>query len=428
MSASANRLWRHRDFLKFWVSDTVSQFGSAITLVALPLTAVITLGATPFQMGVLTACERLPFLLFGLTAGVTADRMDRRRIMIFTSVLRAFFLILIPATVFLGLSSIEMLYVSVFAIGIATVYFDVAYWSYAPQLLPSDLLLEGNSKLAISASTAESIGPGLAAVLLKVIAPPYALLLNGLSFLASSVLIALIPPVKQRPPVPQHTVSIWSDIGGGFNVVRRSQTLLSLIRFATIWNFFVNMVTTVLVLFMVKDLGLSALQVGVIFAIQGVGFVVGSFLVTRLTPKFGHGPSIVGTAVIYAATSTLICMVEGNSWIAFGTLSAVLFVCGVGASIVGVNVVSLRQLVTPDDSLGRVTATMRFVTWGVIPIAAILSGALADKLGLRAMLMLVTSSGLCSAILGCAFGKMKSGIGISNAPFSDKENVLVHGG
>ncbi len=176
-------LWRHGDFLRLWTAQTISVFGTQVTLVALPLAAVLALDASAAQVGVLGAAERVPFLLFGLFAGVWVDRLRRRPVMIWADIGRALVLAWIPVAAVLGLLSIEQLYFVGFLAGVLTVFFDVAYQSYLPALVERDQLVEGNSKLEVSNSIASIAGPGIAGVLVQILTAPIAIFVNSLSYL-----------------------------------------------------------------------------------------------------------------------------------------------------------------------------------------------------------------------------------------------------
>lgn len=178
-------LWRHSEFLKLWAGQTISQFGSQVTLLALPLTAALTLHATAADMGLLSAAETAPFLLVGLLAGVWVDRLRRRPILMIADCGRFFLLLLIPLLALLDILRIEALYVIAFFVGILTVFFDVAYQSFLPALVGRAQLVEGNGKLEISQSAAQIAGPGIAGALVQLVTAPFAIVVDALSFLIS---------------------------------------------------------------------------------------------------------------------------------------------------------------------------------------------------------------------------------------------------
>ncbi len=194
-------LWRHPNFIKLWAGQTVSLFGSQISLLAIPLTAVLILNATPLQMGILTAAEAVPYLLFGLVAGVWVDRLRRRAILIVADVGRFIVLSLIPLDYLLGILRIELLYLLAFLVGTLSIFFDVAYRSYLPSLIEREQLIEGNSKLELSRSVGEIVGPGLAGVLVQVFAAPIAIMVDSLSFLASALSLLWIRTPEEIPKV-----------------------------------------------------------------------------------------------------------------------------------------------------------------------------------------------------------------------------------
>src|SRR5438309_4311121 len=195
-------LWRHRDFMRLWTGETISQLGTQVTLLALPLTAIVILRANAFQVGLLSTLEFLPFILVGLPAGVWVDRLRRRPILIAGDILRFLTLGSIPLAYKLGALHIVQLYVVAFLTGIGTVFFDVAYQSYLPSLVDRDQIVDGNSKLEISRSGAQLAGPGLAGALIQLLKAPVAILVDALSYVDSAVFVFSIR--GGEPPPPKH--------------------------------------------------------------------------------------------------------------------------------------------------------------------------------------------------------------------------------
>ncbi len=212
-------LWRHPNFIKLWAGQTVSLFGSQISLLAIPLTAVLILNATPLQMGILTAAEAVPYLLFGLVAGVWVDRLRRRAILIVADVGRFIVLSLIPLDYLLGILRIELLYLLAFLVGTLSIFFDVAYRSYLPSLIEREQLIEGNSKLELSRSVGEIVGPGLAGVLVQVFAAPIAIMVDSLSFLASALSLLWIRTPEEIPKVEVQRKGLRHEVLEGLRFV-----------------------------------------------------------------------------------------------------------------------------------------------------------------------------------------------------------------
>ncbi|MDP9381925.1 MAG: MFS transporter [Chloroflexota bacterium] len=375
-------LWRHGDFLRLWLAQTVSVFGTQITLVALPLAAVLALDASAAQVGILGAAERAPFLLFGLFAGVWVDRLRRRPIMIWADIGRALVLGSIPVAAVLGLLCIEQLYLVGFLAGVLTVCFDVAYQSYLPALVEREQLVEGNSKLEVSNSIASIAGPGIAGVLVQILTAPIAILADSLSYLGSALLLGLIR--KPEPaPAPRGEQRIWGEIGEGLGIVLRSPLLRAIAGCTGTSNLFSTGLFTVLVLYATRELGIEPAGYGLILAAIGPGALLGALLAARSARRFGIGPTISWSLLLSGVGLPLIPLASGPPTITVPLLAFVMFLLGLGGPIYNVNQVSLRQAITPARLLGRMNATMRFLVWGTMPVGSLLGGFLAEAIGLR---------------------------------------------
>jgi len=219
VDANSPTLWRQLDFMKLWFGETISILGTQVTLLALPIVAATTLEATPIQMGTLGTTQYIPWLLVGLFAGVWADRLRRRPIMILADIVRAILLSLIPITALLGVLRMEYLYGIGFLVGVMNVFFDVSYISYLPTLIPKENLVEGNSKLQITASAAEIGGPGLAGVLIQWITAPLAIFVDAISFLISAVFLGWIKKQEPIPATTQTSGNVFLEIRDGLRVL-----------------------------------------------------------------------------------------------------------------------------------------------------------------------------------------------------------------
>src|SRR6266571_4222971 len=265
-------LWRHPDFVRLWAGQTISQFGTQISQLAIPLTAALVLNASPFEMGLLGAFEFAPFLLLSLFAGVWVDRTARRPVLIVADVGRALLLGSIPAAAFLGILHIEQLYVVGLLTGVLTVFFDVAYQSYLPVLVSREHLVEGNSKLEVSNSVAQIAGPGVAGALVQLITAPLAVLVDALSFIASVISLLLIHAPEPAPE--RHagsSSSMWSELREGLGVVLDNPLLRSIAGCTGTSNLFGNALQALFVLYLTRDLGLPPAVIGLIYAVAGPG-------------------------------------------------------------------------------------------------------------------------------------------------------------
>jgi predicted MFS family arabinose efflux permease len=398
VSGRIGGLWRHPDFLKLWAGQTVSVFGDQVGFLALPLTAVLVLHATPAEMGLLGAAERAPFLLIGLVAGVWIDRQRRRPILMGADLGRALLVGSIPAVALLARLGIGYLYCVAFAVGILTVLFDVAYQSYLPVLVARGQLVEGNSKLEVSNSVAQIAGPSVAGVLVQLLTPPLALIVDALSFLVSVVSLAYI---RRPEPEPAHTSKqpgLREELGEGMATVLKSPLLRAIAACTATANLFSNATFAVFVLYATRDLAIGPAALGLVLAALGPGSLVGALFAGRVARWLGLGPTIVGAILVSGFGWWLVPLASGPPEVAALTLATGFFVVSLGGPLYNINQVSLRQAITPHRLLGRMNATMRFLVWGTMPIGSLLGGYLGTTIGLRPTLA-ITAVGSSLAFL-----------------------------
>jgi MFS family permease len=303
-------LWNNPSFLNLWAAETVSQFGAQITLIALPLAAALSLDASASQMGILTAAGTLPFLVFGLFAGVWVDRLRRKPILIATDVGRAAILLAVPLAWSFDLLRVEMLYLVAFIAGLQTLFFDVAYLSFLPAIVRRDDLVDGNSKLQGSASVAQVAGPGIAGLLVGLITAPLAIVANVLTYLVSAFFIARITidePVSERHARPH----VLREVGEGLRAVFGNAALRAIATSGGLVAIFGYLFLAVYVLYMTEELGFSAGQVGLVFSLGGVGAIIGSLLATPLQRRLGIGPTIVAGRFLFGAFGLLVPLAVG---------------------------------------------------------------------------------------------------------------------
>jgi MFS family permease len=254
-------LWRHREFLKYWTASAISDVGSQVTALALPLIGALTLGATPWQMGLLTASSTAPILLVGLFAGVLVDRLRRRPVLIATDVGRAILLLTIPLASLFGMLTIELLCVVALLVGALNVFFDLAHLAFLPVLVERDHLVDGNAKLEVTAAGAQVVGPNFGGALVGLLGAPFAVLLDALSFLLSGWLINRTR-ASEPPPTAAKRSSVWAEIREGFRIVLAQPLLRAIMAASATMNFFGRMFLAVYVLYMTRDLGLGPVGVG----------------------------------------------------------------------------------------------------------------------------------------------------------------------
>jgi MFS family permease len=374
-------LWRHPDFVKLWSAETVSQFGTQVSLLAIPTVAALILHVSPFEFSLLGTIEFLPFLLFSLPAGVWVDRLRRRPILITGDLGRAISLASIPIAYELGMLSIWQLYVVGFVNGILTVFFDVAYQSYLPSLVDRDALVEGNSKLEVSRSAAQILGPGLAGGLIGLVRAPLAIVADSLSFVGSAFFVWRIrrsetQPVRAEAAPGSRGPGMRAEIGDGLRYVLGHPYLRMIAGATGSSNLFSNIMMALYVYYAYNTLGLNPAALGLIFGIGSIGPLVGALTANRIAAAIGVGPAILGAIALSFPGNLLVPLAPREAPYAFLIVSAVLG--GFSALVYNINQVSFRQAITPERMQGRMNATMRFIVWGTIPIGSVLGGLIAS--------------------------------------------------
>src|SRR6266404_33349 len=386
-------LWLSADFRKLWASLTITSFGAQITNLALPLTAALLLNATPMQMGILVALETLPFALVSLHAGVLLDRVRKLPVIIVADIGRGIALLAIPIAAWLGSLSIEILFAVGFLCGVQNVVGGAAYQVLLGQMAGRKRLVEANAKTALGETSAALIGPGLAGGLIHALTAPFAIALDAVTFFVSALMLRRIV-ARNDVPNPSAGAGIWNEIGEGLKLVWQNRTLWGLAWLAGTWQFLHHMQIAVLILFATREIGLSAGAIGVAYAFGGLGCVLASMSAQRLSARFGIGPVIVHGLILTAFGWQAFGLIGGAQWMATLALGGAMLVFDFGAVLYGINYLALRQAITPDRLLGRMTATMRFVTVASAPLGSLVGGALATGIGLRATLLTVGVLGL----------------------------------
>jgi MFS family permease len=374
-------LWRHADFLKLWSAQTISQFGSAVSQVAVPLVAVLSLDASAFEVAALATVEFLPFLLFTLPAGVWVDRLPRRPILVIADAGRALALGSIPLAAAVGQLTLAQLYVAGFVTGALTVFFDVAYQSYLPSIVEREQLVDGNAKLEISRSAAQVGGPGLAGLLVRVFTAPYAVLADAASYVWSSVFVFWIRRPEVVPERTAESPSLHRELIDGIRYLLGHRYWRWISMSTATFNFFGNIAFAILIVYLVRQLGMSALAIGITLSLSGAGGIVAAFLAGKIGTRLGIGRTILLGTVIDGLPYLLVPLAPKAFPIPFIVVGFALVDFGV--VLYNVSVISLTQALTPERLLGRVNASRRFIVWGAIPLGSLVSGALATAIGLR---------------------------------------------
>lgn len=384
-------------FGALWFGQTVSAIGTQVSMVALPLIAVLGLGAGPLELGILAALETVPYLVLSLPAGVIVDRVDRRSTMIACDVGRALALGLAALTVPLGVLSIGLLYAVALAVGSMSVFFTVACTSYLATILPADRLVGGNQRLELSESGARVVGPSLGGAILGVAGAAAALTVDGASYGISAVAIAASRrPADERVAPAEERVGFMAAMGEGLRRVLGDRILRDLAGSTALFNLGSGMVLAVVVLFATGELGVGAEGFGLIYGIGNVGFIFGALAVGALSSRLGVGRTLLWSNYLGALAMILLAVAGGVAGVAL--LLAGRFIGAVSAPLFNVTVVSLRQTRVTPSLLGRVNATFEFIDWGTLPIGSLLGGLIGAAFGPRAALEVAAACGVLSAV------------------------------
>lgn len=381
MRSPADTLWRHHNFMRLWSGQTISQLGSQISGAAIPFTALTLLNATPVQMGLLAAAETAPVLFFGLLAGAWVDRLRRRPLLIAADLGRALLLGSIPASALLGQLGMAQLYIVGALASLLTLLFDSAHYAYLPALIPRERLVEGNSKLGTSASLAEIGGPPLGGALVQLISAPLTVLLDALSFAASALLLWRIRS-PEPPPAQPARQQIRHDIAAGLKLLLSNPLQRALLGSTVTISFAGGIFGAVYYLYAYRELTIPPALLGVVIGVGGVGALVGALLAERVVRRHGLGPTIVGALALGAATQLLIPLAHAPLVIALPLMFAAQL-GDVALAIYFIAERSLRQALTPERALGRLNASLQFLSAGFGPLGALIGGALAERVGPR---------------------------------------------
>lgn len=404
-------LWGNRDFMNLWGAETVAQFGSQISPVAIPLLAALTLNATPFQMGILTAASGVPVLLIGLIAGAWVDRLRRKPIMMAMDIGRALVLLAIPIAAWLGVLDIPLLIAVSFLVGAQTVVFNAAYVSILPALVQRTEFSDANGKLYSSMSVAQVAGPAAAGSLVALVSAPVVLILNSITYLGSAWFIRRIR--TEEAVASDHAERhLAREMREGFTALFASPVLRAISLSSATINLAGWMFLAVYVLYLTADLGLSATGVGLVFASGGVGALIGSVLAPRVSRRFGVGRTLVWSAVGFGAFGLAVPMAILIPDYALPLVIFAELMQWLTLVVFNVIALSLRQSLTPNRLLGRVAASNQVLAQGTMPIGSFLGGVVGSLVSVQAALLV----GVAGMFLAAAWVWFSPAIGIREMP------------
>lgn len=396
LALPAADLLRDATYRRLWTSILISSFGGQVTMLALPLTAAVLLHASPTQMGLLTAMEIAPFVLFSLPAGVWLDRVRKLPVYIAGESVLSIVVASVPFAWWMGWLSMPWMYFAAFALGTIATVAGSAAQIVLTQVVARERLVEAHAKNALATSGAEVAGPGLAGALIKLVGAPLALLVDAVLLLVSAAILrGIVIFEDHRPRADAHFLR---DLRAGVRFVARHRLLMALALAVGVWQMCNNAAVVVQILFATRTLGLSAPSVGLSYMGMGVGTIVASVFGNRLSRRIGPGPCLVLGFAVCGAGWLMLAAAPAN---AFGVaaFALMLMLFSTGAVLVFINFLALRQAVTPAPLLGRMTSTMRWLILIPAGPGALLGGWLGEHVGLRSALAFAGISALLLALV-----------------------------
>lgn len=403
-------LLRDGNFLRFWAGQAISQFGTQLGHLALPVIAVLLLGASEFEVGVLTASGTAAFLLVGLPAGAWVDRLLKRRVMIGADLVRMVAMLAIPLLWWMDALTIWHLCGVAGVVGIATVFFDVAYQSYVPVLVNGNQVPSANSKLESTAQISRLGGPALGGGLLQLVSAPLLVIGQSAGYLLSAVFLAWTRDQEQRSPVADRR-PLAVEIREGLAFVWRHQLIRRVAACTAGVNFFASLVFTLLPLLILRDLDLGAAALGLILSVAAVGGFLGALATPWIAARIGEGTIIPLASLASSAFLVLVPLAALAPSKPAALALLIVGEAGMTFCVLAYNImqVSMRQRVCPPRLLGRMNASIRFVVWGVMPIAGLLAGVLGEQIGVIPTMWIGVAGTVVASIpvLGGGFLGMK---------------------
>ncbi|MER6448635.1 MFS transporter [Streptomyces venezuelae] len=384
-------LWHNRDFLKFWVGETVSLLGTQVTNLALPLTAIYAFDASDEQVGFLRFLQLVPYIGFALLFGVWVDRVRRRNVMLATNLFRAALIALIPVLHWLDVLNMPVLLVIACALGTASCLFDVSWMPFVPTLVKDTRhYVEASAKMGVSQSVSDVAGPGMAGVLVAAVTAPVALIANAGSYLFSTLMLLL---VRTREPIPEPTAKrhVLRELRDGLDWVFRKPILRWLAIVGFCCNFSMITVWTMFLLYGTHDLDLSSSQLGGIFGTASVGGLIGAMVSRKVVGRFPIGRVYFVAQTALLLGPLVIVLAGGPKLVVIGMVTLSFFTTYLGLGIANVIIVSVRQTATPQSMMSRMTACFRTLLFGGGALGGLTAGLLSGGIGNRNALIVAAA-------------------------------------
>lgn len=409
------------NFRCFWFGQTFSQFGNRIGTLGLSVTAVEVLHANTQEVGILGAASHVCYLLIGLPAGAWVDRMLKRQTMMWAAFIRCLVVLAIPVLWFAGGLSMEALYVVAVVVGVVTVFFDVAYQSYVPVLVHEEEIAAANGRLEATSQISTLGGPALAGLLMRVISAPVVMLVDAFSYLASFLSLTVTKDDERRAaPNPQTKPNLLADITEGLRFVRDQPVIRRLAVSMGVSNFFATMVATLVPILVMRTIGFDSFMLGLIMTCGAAGGVLGALLAPRARKRFSAG-TVMSCGLLTAAFSSIsnplaVAVAPHSKAIAGAVLLVGEFGLTVGALLFNVTQVSLRQTLCPKNLLGRMNASIRFIVWGSMPLAALAAGWVGSEFGIVPALWIGVVGSVATVLPIVTIDKVISTNAVASAP------------
>jgi MFS family permease len=390
-------LLRETEFRRFWLGQTISVFGDQVSVLALPIVAVLVLHANPAQMGLLTAVGLVPHLLFSLPAGVWLDRVQqRRRLMVLADVGRAVAIALVPVAFLFGWLGIELLFVVAFVVGSLSVVFDISWNTIFVSVARREQYVEASALLNGSRSLSAVGGPALAGVLIEILTAPITLLADALSFLGSAVFLARIR--AQEPPIEHDPGTVRAQLAAGLAFIVRDPIIRGTLLSAATLNFFNYCFAALFILYVTTSLGVDPGVLGLALGAGAIGGVIGAVVANRVGRRLGIGRAYLVGLILFPASLILVPLAGGPPALILPLLFLAEFGAGLGVMILDINAGAMLLARTPDRLRGRAGGAFRFINMGIRPIGATVGGILGTLLGVRETLFVVTVAQLAGVL------------------------------
>ena len=414
-SPQPDSVLRNRNFQWLWTGQTVSAVGDQMSGLALPVLAVTMLHASEWQVGMMNAAGLSMFLLIGLPAGAWVDRWRKRRVMITADIARMLVVLSVPLVYFFGDLQMWYLILTAAAMSVANVFFDVSYQSVLPLMLPKAQMPKANSALETTKQTASVAGPAVIGFLLTVVKAPVLMIVDAFSFLISWVAISRINIDETAVPKSQRR-ALKTEILEGVRFVARHPIIGRITASTSVYNFFGTGIQTLAPILVLRTMDASPALYGLVFSVGAVAGLIGAVTAAKIGEKLGQGNTVIWTMALSGVASFGFPIAA-----AIGQASAMPFVIGGQALIsfcglvYNITQVSARQALCPEQLLGRMNASIRFFVWGVMPISALASGALA------------TAFGMVPVMLGGAIGALAATWFVLASPLRGMKNIVEEG-